>query len=390
MMGYQRQLEADLARWETAGWVSPAARVAIAADVAKRAPGGLGVAPVLAMLGAIMLCFGVMLFVGSHWQDMPRIARLGLLIGGLWTSFGIAGLLAARGHPAFAEAAIVFAIGLYGAAIMLIGQMYNLSANASDGLLVWLIGAVAAAFLLRSNAGYAVSVLLAGAWTLLETLDLNQAHWPFIPVWLALFALIWVTTRSRPVLHLLGIVGTAWVVMLGYVLDILHSHELITLIGAAILVAAATGGDAIDNALGARPGGLSRPMACHGLVIAFAGLFAMQFISRYGSTEEAWRAANGMPLAFVAAFALALVLGSLWLGVLRAFPALTWLAYIGFSIEIVALYFRTVGTLLDTSLFFLSAGVLVCLLAFLAWRLHQRQSPDPDTKGSNSSILGVA
>jgi uncharacterized membrane protein len=50
-----------------------------------------------------------------------------------------------------------------------------------------------------------------------------------------------------------------------------------------------------------------------------------------------------------------------------------WLAYIGFCVELVTLYFKTFGTLLNTSLFFLSAGALVTALAALAWHLHKRQ-----------------
>ena len=38
-------------------------------------------------------------------------------------------------------------------------------------------------------------------------------------------------------------------------------------------------------------------------------------------------------------------------------------------------YFKTVGTLLGSSLFFLSAGVLVILLVVAAYRLHARVQP---------------
>jgi uncharacterized membrane protein len=100
----------------------------------------------------------------------------------------------------------------------------------------------------------------------------------------------------------------------------------------------------------------------------------MQFIewNGIGVAYTPWMAANGMPLAFLAAFTLAVLLACAWVGVQRHMRALTWLAYIGFSVEIVALYFWTLGTLMETSLFFLVAGVLVCGLAGLAWWLHGR------------------
>ena len=50
--------------------------------------------------------------------------------------------------------------------------------------------------------------------------------------------------------------------------------------------------------------------------------------------------------------------------------AALWLGYVGFSFEILAIYSKTIGTLLNTSLFFLVAGLIVAGLAAMAYRLH--------------------
>jgi uncharacterized membrane protein len=52
-----------------------------------------------------------------------------------------------------------------------------------------------------------------------------------------------------------------------------------------------------------------------------------------------------------------------------------WLAYSAFALEIFTLYLRTFGTLLNTSLFFLVAAVIVSGLAWAAYKLHQRKAP---------------
>jgi uncharacterized membrane protein len=375
-LGYRKRLEADLVRWAEAGHVSPQGQRAILADVAARYQ-NLGIAPVLAVLGAVLLCFGVMLFVASNWQDMPRIARLGVLVAGLWAAYATAGWFHARRQPAFAEAATLFGVGLFGAAIMLVGQLYNLSSDPAAGVLLWLGGAALAAGLLRSKAATVAAVALAGLWTTLELNQTNEPHWWFLAVWAALFALQWLTLRWRPGLHLTAMLLAYWLIALGYVLNGGQGHEVVAIIGLAVLGLSLLGGPAIDQGMGTHDGALSRPAAAYGLTVAFAGLFAMQFIDWSGfSYATPWMAANGMPLAFLAAFALAVLLASAWVGVQRNMPALTWLAYIGFSLEIVALYFRTLGTLLDTSLFFLVAGGLVCALAALAWWLHGRAAAE--------------
>ena len=51
---------------------------------------------------------------------------------------------------------------------------------------------------------------------------------------------------------------------------------------------------------------------------------------------------------------------------------LMWVSYLALSMELLGIYFKTFGTLLDTSLFFVSAGLLVIGLAWVAWKLHQR------------------
>ena len=49
-------------------------------------------------------------------------------------------------------------------------------------------------------------------------------------------------------------------------------------------------------------------------------------------------------------------------------------AYAGFALEIFMLYVTTLGTLLNTSLFFLVAAIIVSALAWAAYRLHQRKT----------------
>ena len=69
-----------------------------------------------------------------------------------------------------------------------------------------------------------------------------------------------------------------------------------------------------------------------------------------------------MPLAILA---LAMLLGAMLWAINTDNRGALWLAYTGFAIEIFTLYVRTFGTLLNTSLFFLIAALLV---SGLAWR----------------------
>jgi uncharacterized membrane protein len=50
-----------------------------------------------------------------------------------------------------------------------------------------------------------------------------------------------------------------------------------------------------------------------------------------------------------------------------------WLGYLAFSIEVLGIYGKTVGTFLGSSVFFLTAGFVVAGLAYFAYRLHARR-----------------
>ena len=118
MSRYARRLDRDLARWREQGWISADAISSIRQDVASRSR-SLELAPVLGILGAVLIGFGAMSFVAAHWNEMARLLRLALIFAGLFGAYGLAGALFDRDHPAFAHAAILVGVALFGAGIML-------------------------------------------------------------------------------------------------------------------------------------------------------------------------------------------------------------------------------------------------------------------------------
>src|SRR5688500_6869200 len=128
MSWYRTKVERDLARWQSAGWVSEAGAAAIRAELAARKP-ALGAAGVLAILGAVLFGFAVISFVAANWDDMSKLARLVLLTAALWGCYAGAGWLFARGLAAFAHAAVLAGVAVFGASIMLVAQMYHMDGS---------------------------------------------------------------------------------------------------------------------------------------------------------------------------------------------------------------------------------------------------------------------
>lgn len=374
MFSYRGRIEKDLPRWESQGWVTAGGARAIRSEVAAT---GLrfGLPQVLATLAAILLGFGAMLFVASNWQDMSRLARLAVILAGLWAAYGAAALFYARALAGIGHAATLLGVAIFGAGIMLIAQMYHIEGNPPDAVLVWGAGTLGAAFLLRANPAYALSVILLGLWGGWEAIQREHVFWPLLPGAAVIFAALTISTRWRPAYHMLALVLTGFVVLLGYVKGAGESNELVLLIGLVLMAFFAVLGPSIDRHLAVSRAGIG-----YAFIVAFAGIHGMQFVDVgwYGF-DDTTRLLFHMPLWALALAALALVLGGIWFGALSDNRALMWLGYAGFSAEVLTLYFRTVGSLLDSSLFFLLAGLIVAALAAIAWRLHARIASRTET-----------
>ena len=363
MIGYRSRLRKDVERWQQAGWLTAEAAEAIRAEAAAGSGRRFGLAAVLGVLGAVLIGFAAMSFVAANWQSMSKLARLGLLFAALWGSYGLAGLFYLRGFSAFANAAVLAAVALFGASIMLIAQMYHMDGNPPDAVLIWALGAILAGFALRSNAVLAAAVVLAVVWSDWETALRASIHWAYLPLWGLIGAgFLWM--RWRPGLHLMALSLSSWIIVQEYANYGLGVHWPAALIGVLVAVLAVVAAPYID-----RIGPLSKAVSAHGAALGFAGLYDLQFLNASGIIDYT---INGR-LVVLAILTLALLIAAVFWGALSENRGLAWVGYAGFSLELLSLYFKTLGTLLGTSMFFLIAGLLVILLAYLAFQLHKRQ-----------------
>jgi uncharacterized membrane protein len=366
MSWYRTRVERDLTRWQASGWVTDAGAAAIRAELAER-KSLIGAAGVLAILGAVLFGFAAMSFVAANWNDMSKLARLVLLLLVLWAFYGGAAWLLARQLAGFAHAAVLGGIGVYGASIMLIAQMYHMEGNPPDAVLYWALGALLAAALLKSNAALAATFVLLGVWVGMERFLNMTAHWPFLVPWAATAAVAaWLAWR--PGLHLAVLCLAVWLAPLGYYILDQHAHWVVAAIGVAAAAVAVAAAPVIDRWLRA-----SQALLAYSIAIAFAGLFTMQFIED-GLTQYRYRLTIG-ELGALAGLTLVLLVAAMYWAIRTDNRGALWVAYIAFATEILALYVRMLGTLINTSLFFLSAAVVVTALAWLAYRLHNRQTP---------------
>jgi len=182
------RLKKELPEWVEKGWVAPAHEAAIVAHAEARAAQGLNVIPMaLAVIGALTLGAGVILFFAANWDEMSKIAKLVVLFGGMWGTYGVAGRAlsgAARASRVIAHAMLLLGVILFGANIQLIAQIYHIDAHYPNGILMWALGALAVVWLVPSQPVAVAGLALATLWTGMEIGDFDQLfHWPFLIVW---------------------------------------------------------------------------------------------------------------------------------------------------------------------------------------------------------------
>lgn len=167
------------------------------------------------LLGIICLAFGFVTFVAANWDYMSSMARVVLLIGSLLASWFIAIYLMVRGPNWAAQLFVLLACSIFGASIMLIAQIYHIQGEPKDAVWLWMAGTLLAAVLTRSAPALALSIGLITLWMLMDynifgiSPDLS---FEFLIYWLVCAFIAW-WLASRYCAHLLMIGLVLWVMV---------------------------------------------------------------------------------------------------------------------------------------------------------------------------------
>lgn len=203
----------ELPAWVERGWVVPGAERSILNYVAAQGGGTPYLTYAFSVLGVLLLGSGIVTYFAANWGDIPKLFKLGILFGSMWLAYGAAWHALRNDHaPLLGQALLLLGVLLFGANIMLIAQIYHIDSHFPNGVLMWSIGALFAAYLARSQPALIAAIVLAWLWTSLEYDDLsarNDIHWPFLILWAAFLPLIY-RRNFRAALHVAVIALISW------------------------------------------------------------------------------------------------------------------------------------------------------------------------------------
>ena len=206
------RLAKELPEWAARGWVQVGAERAILNHVAAQGGGTPLLTYAFSILGVLLFGSGIITYFAANWGEIPKLIKLAILFGSMWLAYGAAWHALREDHaPQLGQALLLLGAILFGANIMLIAQIYHIDAHFPNGVLLWSLGALVGAYLVRSQPLLVAAIVLGGLWTTLEFEHLSsrhQAHWSFLILWAAFLPLLY-QHRFRAGLHL-ALVALLW------------------------------------------------------------------------------------------------------------------------------------------------------------------------------------
>ena len=280
---YQNRLAKDLDRWIGRGLVPAENRQAILDDIAD-APRGWSASGALAILGATLLALAALSFVAANWTHLGNLVRLVLVFATLWACYLSAGWAFGRNSSALGHALALLGAALFGVAIVLVAQIFNMSSWRYTVLAIWTVGAIATAVAVPSRPVLILAAILGASWIWAETFNpyAPDVIWGYLPLW-AVTMIVASRMRSLVSANFLAIGLYLWIAFLLW--DYAQDDRLSELQSASVLILASAGTAMFFAALRDRDWFGFGAQTNWGTTVALIAGFTVQFpLDRY----EGW------------------------------------------------------------------------------------------------------
>lgn len=170
MMIFHKNFLADeLAKWREDGLISDEAARKIAARYDIDLSGANERRSfILKLVAYLFLALSLFTLVGANWEELPRAVRL-IIVLGILAAVNFSGVLAQKNGKE-TQATTLFFLGnfCYGAAIVLVAQIYHLGEHMPNGVLLWAVGALALGLATRKSIITLQALILGLIWFLME------------------------------------------------------------------------------------------------------------------------------------------------------------------------------------------------------------------------------
>ena len=394
---FLERLPGELSRWESAGLITAEQGQAIRAtyspaELAPRSHRSQGrLVTGLSVVGAVLVGLGIILFFAANWDGIDRWPKLVIILAAIIAGHGLGYYLRYhRGYERVGSAMVLMACVVYGVGVHLVGQVYNVDVNDPRLMLFWFLGILPLVYIVKSQPIQFLGVvlfLLAVGFRLPDLIDDVSRGEAILGV--SLFLILGLLLLA------IGRIKEEIIVLRPYS-EVFQLVGLITALGAVFILTFKDVFDSFRDGLYIQ----GDTEVAFRVLIVVAGALTLVLVSvtawlhPRNEREFTLNGIEGIAIVILLAFAYVVIavdsggdviyavisnallalalLGVLVSGYLRGREA--WvnigLAFIG--VDIIARYFEYSWDLLDRSLIFVAAGVILLLGGFLLERGRQK------------------
>jgi uncharacterized membrane protein len=188
---FRRQLKDQLPILESEGLVTPQQTQALSNRYQLNTLGSEAMSMLLTVIytiGAVLIGIGIISFVAAHWDNIDRSTKIIMIFAVMFVAHGTGFYLwQIRGsYPKLGHTLVLLGTLIFGANIGLMAQIFHIHSNPSNGFMAWSLGAIIAAYALRSIPNAVLAAIVA-----IIALFASTTSYPhYIPAWFPLAAII--------------------------------------------------------------------------------------------------------------------------------------------------------------------------------------------------------
>jgi uncharacterized membrane protein len=373
---FQRRLEQEIELWLREGLIAPdqkdklLARYRVLKEADEKAgPGKL--ITTLSILGSILIGIGAILFIASNWSLIPKWGKLFIVFSSMLTSYGLGFYFRYEKvtYPKVGASLILLGSLIFGAGIFLIAQMYHITVHYPNGPLLWGLGVLPLAYLLRFKSLISLAIIDLLIWLGMEAnFWISYSSYYEIITMVNLYFMTGITLWGIGLMHRewqsMRIISSPYIILgsmitfsAGYILTF-DIHES-SFVSEALLIFYI--GITSLFLLSVIPRILSKEKE-KGWGPETLGLFILMGIVLYLSlsfpvmSSKAFK--EGFRLFFNILFALE-IFGLIILGFIKRYPTYVNIGLLFFAVDVVTRYFDFFWALLPRSLFFIIGGLFL-------------------------------
>lgn len=180
-----KRLRTEVSGWKEEGLISSgqAEEILLRYKSSEEEHGGRLVT-VLAVIGALLLGTGVILFFAANWQAIPKWVKVSVIMGSIITAYGVGYYLSFEkgSYPRVGRSLLFLGSILYGAGIWLVAQIFHISSHFPNGFLFWALGIIPIIVVCGSLSILLEASILIIIWTFMEQSGFLNTNWLFLPL----------------------------------------------------------------------------------------------------------------------------------------------------------------------------------------------------------------